>query len=50
MILIIVLFLLSYKGWLLPRVLDGIKQNTTGSYELIVVLDGCTDDSENILK
>ena len=38
------------KGWLLPRVLDGIKQNTTGSYELIVVLDGCTDDSESILN
>ena len=37
------------KGWLLPRVLDGIKQNTVGAYELIVVLDGCTDDSESIV-
>ena len=37
------------KGWLLPRVLDGIKQNTTGSYELIIVLDGCTDNSEEVV-
>ena len=37
------------KGWLLPRVLDGILKNTGGSYELIVVLDGCTDDSKQVL-
>ena len=37
------------KGWLLPRVLDGIKNNTTGTYELVVVLDGCSDNSEEVL-
>lgn len=34
------------KGWLLPLVLNGIKENTVGDYELVVVLDGCSDDSE----
>lgn len=29
--------------------LNGIKMTTTGNYELIVVLDGCSDESENIL-
>ena len=38
------------KGWLLPRVLDGILNNTLGDYELISVLDGCTDESEIILN
>ena len=38
------------KGWLLDRVLDGIIDNTVGNYELIIVLDGCTDDSEEIVK
>lgn len=37
------------KAFLLERVLDGIKTNTVGSYELVVVLDGCTDESEQIL-
>lgn len=37
------------KGWLLPQVLDGIKNNTTGTYELVVVLDGCSDNSEEVL-
>lgn len=36
------------KGWLLPSVLNGIKENTTGNYELVVVLDGCSDESESI--
>ena len=36
------------KGWLIEEVLDGICKNTTSSYELIVVLDGCTDNSEDI--
>lgn len=37
------------KGWLLPSVLNGIILNTLGAYELIVVLDGCTDNSAAVL-
>ncbi len=37
------------KAHLLPKVLEGIIKNTTGKYELIVVLDGCTDNSESEL-
>lgn len=37
------------KAYLLPRVLDGIKTNTVGEYELIVVLDGCSDNSKEIV-
>lgn len=37
------------KAFLLNHVLESIKKFTQGSYELIVVLDGCTDTSENIL-
>lgn len=39
------------KGFLIERVLNAIKTFTTSDYELIVVLDGCTDDSEEkVLK
>jgi glycosyltransferase involved in cell wall biosynthesis len=34
------------KGFLIERVLNAIKDNTVLDYELIVVLDGCIDDSE----
>ena len=37
------------KDFLLEQVLNGITQNTTGDYELVVVLDGCTDRSEEVL-
>jgi len=37
------------KGYLLPQVLNGIKINTVGDYELIVVLDGCLDNSKEII-
>lgn len=37
------------KGFLLRNVLQGIKENTLSNFELVTVLDGCTDDSENIL-
>jgi len=37
------------KGYLLPQVLNGIKINTVGDYELIVVLDGCSDNSKEII-
>ena len=29
---------------LLEKVLDGIVNNTVGDYELLCMLDGCTDD------
>jgi glycosyltransferase involved in cell wall biosynthesis len=37
------------KGFLLERVLNAIKQNTVLPYEIITVLDGCTDNSEQVL-
>ncbi len=37
------------KGFLLERVLRGIFDNAVMPFELIVVLDGCTDDSEKVL-
>ena len=36
--------------FLLERVLDGIIQNTTGDYELLCMLDGCTDNSSEIVQ
>ena len=38
------------KGWLIGDVIQGIKDNTVGEYELIVVVDGCTDNSEEVVK
>lgn len=38
------------KDFLLPSVLDGIKQNTYLPYELIIVLDGCSDGSKAICE
>lgn len=38
------------KDFLLQRVLDSIVKNTTGNYELIIVLDGCTDKSLEIVE
>ena len=38
------------KGWLIDKVIQGIKDNTVGEYELIVVVDGCTDDSEEVVR
>jgi glycosyltransferase involved in cell wall biosynthesis len=37
------------KDWLLDKVINGIIYNTIGVYELIVVLDGCTDKSKEII-
>jgi glycosyltransferase involved in cell wall biosynthesis len=37
------------KEFILSQVLESIKKYTTNNYELIVVLDGCTDSSEDIL-
>ena len=31
-------------------VIQGIKDNTVDEYELIVVVDGCSDDSETVVK
>ena len=38
------------KEWLIDSVLDGILRNTVGKYELIVVIDGCTDNSEDVIR
>ena len=37
------------KEFLLRNVLEGIKENTTSTYEIVSVLDGCNDASESIL-
>ena len=38
------------KEFLINQVLDGIVKNTVGDYELIIVLDGCTDKSFDIVE
>lgn len=39
------------KAWLIDRVLHGIFDNSRDEdYELIVVLDGCTDNSESVVE
>jgi|LakMenEpi03Aug12_release.lakeMendotaPanAssembly.Ray.scaffolds.fasta_scaffold37054_8 glycosyltransferase involved in cell wall biosynthesis len=38
------------KGFLLDESLQRIKKLTKGSYETIIVLDGCSDNSEEITK
>lgn len=37
------------KGWLLERVINQILNTTSGNYELVFVVDGCTDNSESIV-
>ena len=37
------------KGFLIDKVLESIVNNTVGNYEIVVVLDGCTDDSESVV-
>lgn len=37
------------KGWLISRVIKSIYQYTCGEYELIIVLDGCEDNSEEVV-
>ena len=37
------------KEFLLEKVLQGIQENTVGSYELNIILDGCYDKSEDIV-
>jgi glycosyltransferase involved in cell wall biosynthesis len=38
------------KDWLVERVIHSIAKYTHGSYELIVVFDGCTDASEQVAR
>ena len=39
------------NGWILDRMLERLASNTAGAdYELIVVDDGSTDDSREILR
>ena len=37
------------KDWLIEKVLEGIILNTRTPYELIIVIDGCTDNSEKVV-
>ena len=37
------------KDWLIERVIEGIYKYTAEPYELIVVIDGCTDNSEKVI-
>ena len=38
------------KGWLIDKVIQGIKDNTVDEYELIVVVDGCSDESDTVVR
>ena len=35
------------QGGIIKNILKGIEDNTEGDYELIVILDGCTDNSQD---
>jgi len=37
------------KGWLIDKVIQSIDEFTVGEYELIVVIDGCSDNSEEVI-
>jgi glycosyltransferase involved in cell wall biosynthesis len=37
------------KDWMIEKVVEGICKNTTEPYELIVVIDGCTDNTESVV-
>lgn len=38
------------KEWLIDKVLESIINNTVGKYEIIVVIDGCSDNSESVVR
>ncbi len=37
------------KGWLIDRVINSILDTTIGEYELLLVVDGCTDNTESVV-
>ena len=37
------------KDWMIKDVMQSIYKNTVGEYELIIILDGCSDNSEEIV-
>ena len=37
------------KDWMIDKVIESINEFTVGEYELIVVIDGCTDNSEEVI-
>ena len=37
------------KEWLIGHVVNGILENTEGDYEVIFVIDGCTDNTESVI-
>ena len=38
------------KGYLIDTVLRHLRANTTGNYELVMVLDACTDNSLQMVE
>ena len=38
------------KGWLIDKVIDSIFSNTVNNLELNIVIDGCTDNSEEVIN
>ena len=38
------------KENLIGQVIDGILKSVSDDYKIIFVIDGCTDNSENIIK
>lgn len=45
-----VILTIHNKGWLASTVVDAIIKNTSTPFELIVVYDGCTDNSRNAVE
>lgn len=46
-----VILTIHNKAWLIDRVLHGIFENSRDDdYELIIVIDGCTDNSESVVE
>lgn len=37
------------KEWLIGNVIDSIFNTTVGNYELLIVIDGCTDNTESVV-
>lgn len=44
-----IILTVNNKAWLIDQVIEAIYNNTVDPFELIVVLDGCTDNSEEVV-
>jgi len=45
-----IILTVNNKAWLIDQVIDAIYKYTVNPFELIIVLDGCTDNSEQVVK